>query len=209
MTKIIDNLELEVTKLKNSIHFNIKNYDKFQNFYKTIRNILGVTGDTFSMNARNIIGFNDYIKSGIFLYKHANQMFLNLSEQIRSLEAEGVGLLYIDPVDIYFIEITDDEFYFLILKTDNFLPIIDDHLEVVNPLREKNNMFFSPELKTLKSFPLSVSYKSSYYSIAMLVLIGLGKTDELKTESIKNTRLFWALERCLMKDPQNRTLLYI
>ena len=212
MVKIIDNSELEVTKLKNSIKFNI-NKSKFQPFYKTIKDILGVKNNTIT--ARNIIGFNDYIKSGVFLYKHADQMFLNLSMQIKKLEKENLGMLYLDPTDIYYIEINENQFYFLLLKTDKLQVIKDQKLEIVTPMKEKNGMFFSPELKTLKTFPVNISYKTCYYSLAMLIVNSLkpvANADiELKDhiESLYKTRLYWALERCLHKSYENRTLLYI
>tara|TARA_B110000495_G_C22786042_1_gene459598 strand:- start:89 stop:727 length:639 start_codon:yes stop_codon:yes gene_type:complete len=212
MVKIIDNSELEVTKLKNSIKFNIKK-SKFQPFYKTIKDILGVKNNTIT--ARNIIGFNDYIKSGVFLYKHADQMFLNLSMQIKKLEKENLGMLYLDPTDIYYIEINENQFYFLLLKTDKLQVIKDQKLEIVTPMKEKNGMFFSPELKTLKTFPVNISYKTCYYSLAMLIVNSLkavANADiELKDhiESLYKTRLYWALERCLHKSYENRTLLYI
>jgi len=212
MVKIIDNSELEVTKLKNSIKFNIKK-SKFQPFYKTIKDILGVKNNTIT--ARNIIGFNDYIKSGVFLYKHSDQMFLNLSMQIKKLEKENLGMLYLDPTDIYYIEINENQFYFLLLKTDKLQVIKDQKLEIVTPMKEKNGMFFSPELKTLKTFPVNISYKTCYYSLAMLIVNSLkpvANADiELKDhiESLYKTRLYWALERCLHKSYENRTLLYI
>ena len=34
----------------------------------------------------------------------------------------------------------------------------------------KNNLFISPELKKVKTIPSSLHFKSSYYSIGMLVL---------------------------------------
>ena len=212
MVKIIDNSELEVTKLKNSIKFNIKK-SKFQTFYKTIKDILGVKNNT--LTARNIIGFNDYIKSGVFLYKHADQLFLNLSMQIKKLEKENLSMLYLDPTDIYYIEINENQFYFLLLKTDKLQVIKNQNLEVVTPIKEKNGIFFSPELKTLKIFPVNISYKTCYYSLAMLIVNSLkpvANADiELKDhiESLYKTRLYWALERCLNKSYENRTLLYI
>tara|TARA_B110000008_G_scaffold261870_1_gene283621 strand:+ start:1119 stop:1763 length:645 start_codon:yes stop_codon:yes gene_type:complete len=214
MVKIIDNSELEVTKLKNSIKFNIKK-SNFKTFYKTIKDILGEKKDTFSITARNIIGFNDYIKSGIFLYKHADKLFLNLSMQIKKLEKENLGMLYLDPTDIYYIEINENQFYFLLLKTDKLHVIKDQKLEVVTPITEKKGMFFSPELKTLKTFPVNISYKTSYYSLAMLIVNSLEEITnadiELRDhiESLYKTRLYWALERCLNKSYENRTLLYI
>tara|TARA_B100000795_G_scaffold666_1_gene473 strand:+ start:687 stop:1328 length:642 start_codon:yes stop_codon:yes gene_type:complete len=213
MVKIIDNSELEVTKFKNSIKFNMKK-SKFQPFYKTIKDILGVKNNTFSITAKNIIGFNDYIKSGVFLYKHADRLFLNLSMQIKQLENDNLGMLYVDPVDIYFIDINKDQFYFLLLKTDKIQIIKDQNLEVITPMKEKNGIFFSPELKSLKTFPVNISYKTCYYSLAMMIVNSLKKISKadivLKDhiESLYKTRLYWALERCLTEH-ENRTLLYI
>jgi hypothetical protein len=234
MVKIIDNSELEVTKLKNSIKFNIKKIKKIkentklQTFYKTIQDILGVKKNSFSITGRNIIGFNDYIKSEVFLYKHAEGLFLNLYMQIKALEKENVGLLYLDPSDIYYIEMNDHKFYFLLLKTDKLLNIEDGKVEVTNPINEKDGLFFSPELESLKTIPVHISYKTSYYSLAMLIVDCLQKEETSSGEkrkkittanaeivlkeqlkSLYQTPLYWALERCLMENHENRTLLYI
>ena len=76
------------------------------------------------------------------------------------------------------------------------------------------SIFFSPELKSLKTFPVNISYKTCYYSLAMVIVNSLKKISKadivLKDhiESLYKTRLYWALERCLTEH-ENRTLLYI
>ena len=213
MVKIIDNQELEVTKLSNKVKFSIKK-NKFGIFYEKIKNILGVKTNQFSINARNFIGLNDLIETNNFLYKHADVLFQTLFLQIKELEKNNLGILYLNLSDIYFIDVNDNKFYFLLLKTNKIHPIKNKMIELSQPIKKKDGLFFSPELKNQKTFPSQISLKSVYYSLAMITIHSLKKIKgklNLHThiESLVGTPLYWALERCLMDDPENRTLLYI
>ena len=213
MTKIIDNNELEVVKLQKKIKFKIKN-NKFTNFYQFIKKILNKKTNSFTLEGKTIIGLNDLIKSKPLSYRKACTLFQSLFLQIQDLQSHNLGVLYFDLSDIYFIEISDDEFYFLLLKTDKIKEINNDNLEILETLPKKSKLFFSPELKSLKSFPKMISFKTIYYSLALITLHTMKKITgtldiENHIESLKETPLYWALQRCLVKNVENRTLLYI
>ena len=213
MTKIIDNNELEVVKLQGKIKFKIKK-NKFIKFYELIKKILNQKTNEFTLKGKTIIGLNDLLKKKPLSYRKANALFQCLFLQIKDLLNNNLGVLYFSLSDIYFIEISDDEFYFLLLKTDKIKEIKDNHLEVLEILPKKSNLFFSPELKSLKSFPKEISFKTIYYSLALITLHSMKKiTNKLDIEnhieSLQETPLYWALQRCLVKDIENRTLLYI
>ena len=57
---------------------------------------------------------------------------------------------------------------FLYLNTEKFLPLKDKKVEIKMPFN-KNQLYFSPEMRKLKSFPAEISSSSSYYSLSMLV----------------------------------------
>lgn len=93
----------------------------------------------------------------------------------------------------------------------------NDKIEITSPFSE-NDFCLSPELKKITSLPSSINYKTCFFSLAYLVIINL--TNELliyqenpinllDKHLIKNTKLYWLLERCLNKDPLKRTLLFI
>ena len=89
------------------------------------------------------------------------------------------------------------------------------------------DFFASPEVLKIKELPSHVHYKTSYFSLGCLLLYALteGKEDfykeylkELKCEKIheyltrlhfKNTKLYWLLSRCLVEEPERRSILFI
>jgi hypothetical protein len=89
-----------------------------------------------------------------------------------------------------------------------------------------NDFFWSPELSQVKEIPSFINYKVSYFSLGCLLLYGLlGDDDFIKDDEehlrqdkikiqmntlfIKNTKLYWLLERCLVEEPKNRSILFI
>ena len=205
--KIIDTSNVIVTKLKKNYKFEIKSKN-YTNFFKYIKTILNQKNNTFTLKANKIVGFNDFIKTENFIYKHAETFFLNISDQIKSLENDDYSMLYLNPNDIYYIEITDDIFLFLILKTENFKKIEDENLTITEPLQKSKNIFFSPELQSTKKFPTKIKKQTLYYSVGMHIVNQLNiSKDDLTL--LLGTKLYFALERSLKKDEKNRTLLYI
>jgi hypothetical protein len=80
----------------------------------------------------------------------------------------------------------------------------------------------APELYCIKEIPSFVNYKVSYFSLGYLILYTLlGDNDFIKEDClqqikkhldsliIKNTKLYWLLERCLVEEPTNRSILFI
>lgn len=89
-----------------------------------------------------------------------------------------------------------------------------------------NNFFAAPELLDIKVLPSFVHYKVAYFSLGLLVIYCLLADDEyyhdylkhkhskniinnLNNHSIKNTKLYWLLSRCLDEDPKNRSIILI
>jgi len=89
------------------------------------------------------------------------------------------------------------------------------------------DFFVSPELLQVKELPSYVHYKTAYFSLACLIThVLLGPENEYYNEYLKNkdpqtivsylknncingTKLYWLLSRCLIDDPQRRSILYI
>lgn len=208
--KIISNNEVEVTKLKTIVKFDIKKSNKF---WDSVKFMLNETKNKFSIKATNIIGFNDYIKTEPFIYKHAERFFLDIKKQIKNLEKRNLTLLELKLENIYFIELNTDNFMFLILNSEYLIDINDEKIEVTQPL-EKSSKYFSPEMKKLTKIPSEISYKSCYYSIGMIIVDSIKKIEkdlDLETHlpSLCETKLYYSLERCLKENPENRYLLYI
>ena len=208
--KIISNNEVEVTKLKTIVKFNIKKNNKF---WDSIKFMLSEKKNQFSVKATNIIGFNDYVKTESFIYKHAERFFLNIKKQIKNLEESNKTLSEIKLENIYYLELSNDNFMFLILNSESLIDINDEKIEITQPL-EKSSKYFSPEMKKLTKIPSEISYKSCYYFIGMIIVDSLKKIEkdfvlETHLPSLCETKLYYALERCLEENPENRYLLYI
>ena len=88
-----------------------------------------------------------------------------------------------------------------------------------------DDFFLAPELLSVKEIPSFVNYKVSYFSLGYLIMYCLLGDDDfiysedlkekdtichkMTTLSIKNTKLYWLLERCLVEEPRNRSILFI
>jgi hypothetical protein len=90
-----------------------------------------------------------------------------------------------------------------------------------------HDFFVSPELFQVKELPSYVHYKTAYFSLACLIAwVLLGAEHEYYNEYLNNknpetiltylnnhpingTKLYWLLSRCLINDPQKRSILYI
>lgn len=90
-----------------------------------------------------------------------------------------------------------------------------------------NDFFFSPEIANITEIPAYIHYKTAYFSFACLIMYLLLGNDDfyndymnkirhpnkliqaLDNHPIKNTKMYWLLSRCLVEDPNNRTILLI
>jgi len=89
--------------------------------------------------------------------------------------------------------------------------------------------YAAPELLEARELPLYVNYKTSYFSFGCLLLYALMENNEFYNEyiketdtlrhkvimdyvnrlSIRGTKLYWFIERCLVIEPENRSILFI
>jgi hypothetical protein len=92
-----------------------------------------------------------------------------------------------------------------------------------------SEFFFSPEMKLVKKLPARVHYKTAYFSLGCLLLralLGQEAFDEfyqeylsgaedlviqkyLDTCVIRETKLYWLICRCLVQEPEKRSILFI
>jgi len=88
------------------------------------------------------------------------------------------------------------------------------------------DFFVSPELLKITDLPSHVHYKTAYFSMACLIIYALLNNANFYTEylqhhqsdkiiaalhphPINGTKLYWLLSRCLLEDPERRTILLI
>ena len=115
-----------------------------------------------------------------------------------------------------------DDNKFIYLSLEHLHEISKDGLINMTCPFTNDDFFLSPEIKEIKYLPSKVNYKTSYYSLASLLIYGLTNDDTilyykneeeeediLKYLSIKETQLEWFLERCLITDPNKRSMIFI
>ena len=113
------------------------------------------------------------------------------------------------------IVINDQKFAFL--GSEFLLDICDDNLCQITCPFQKTDFFYSSEVMAIKSIPSKVHYKTSYFSLACLIISLLKReiSDDFPTlESLNNhcimgTKIYWLLSRCLVNDPNKRSILFI
>ena len=152
-----------------------------------------------------------------YLITHFSKTFLGFSPK---------NLIVIDKSKFVYL---CDEFLLDIIKNQENVENVENQENVEKMLISFpftcDDFFFAPELLSVKEIPSFVNYKVSYFSLGYLILYTLlGDDDFIKdmeglredklkhqmtTLSIKNTKLYWLIERCLVEEPRNRSILFI
>lgn len=226
MPIIFKNKTCKIDKLSQQKYkLTILDGEKFKNFWINIKKKLKIIDDNknnFTFEADNIITLQKLAKKKEkkLSYHHCELLFLDIGKQFEGLEKDGLCHLFLDDDDIILVDNDKSEnniSSFLYLNATKVLPFTKDKVKINMPFK-KDHLYLSPELSNIKSFPIEVSKKSTYYSLAMLVSNHLipyknkKKSMEIfkkHMESILESKLYWALLRCLEEDPDDRYYLYI
>jgi hypothetical protein len=139
------------------------------------------------------------------------------------IEIENHTILGYNPEDI--LVINDEIFAYigneLIAKIDE-----DSTNVMISCPYSTKDFFFSPEMFKIKEIPSYIHFKTSYFSLGLLIIYSLLEEEEFYTEyinhkhsvnilnvlnrhPIKNTKLFWLLSRCLVEDAEERSIILI
>ena len=156
-------------------------------------------------------------------YSGALRILFHLSNQLQHLiENTNHCFLGYSPENTIIV----DETKCFYLSTEHLQPIKpNDHIPITFPFSQ-DDFFLSPELKKIREIPSQVHFKTSYYSLACLILYSLTdhKLDHLEEQEqeqeqeqvhrldrlpIKETKLYWLLKRCLHENPLLRSIAYL
>ena len=169
-------------------------------------------------HAQSVILLDDFLLNKTINYGYEDALFTmySLSKQIISLENMGLTFYAFGPKDIIVVNNT----YFFLLNTNKLFLIENNNLTFLTPISKP--YFASPELLNIHTLPSSISFKSIYYSLGVLIIQCLFnnyilKGNEIKSDEeidaiikpIKETKLYWCLKRCLEIDTNDRYLLFI
>jgi hypothetical protein len=116
---------------------------------------------------------------------------------------------------------------FIYLDSENLKEISNNKILISSPFY-KNDFIVSPELLKIKTIPSYVHFKTTYFSLAFLILYALSNSrgpfyeselyknylhqnDDFGTilSKYKNTKLQYLLSRCLVEEPTKRSILFI
>ena len=171
----------------------------------------------FQVEAVNISSLTELLKQQDQLsYLMCESIFKDVVEQIKILETTGYGYLSIHPDDLIFIQTDSDNFSIIFLNINNHYSIKNNSLEITKPYKKHD--YFSPEIKMITQIPTNINYNQNiYYSLAMIIC---NCFDEINVKNkyidykkhldcILETKLYWALLRCLQDKPQDRFCLFI
>jgi len=110
-----------------------------------------------------------------------------------------------------------DNCKFLYLSNEHLKDVKNDKIYIYNPI--KNNLgYLSPELQKIYTVPIIVNYKTIFYSLGLFIINNLlGETIHNDAQevllnnvlSIRGSKLYYFLERCLHSDPTKRFLIYL
>lgn len=214
---------------ENEFSLLVNDYNKYTNYFNSIfkeinnKDYIKVLSfnkkddvSVIKFKAPDVIPLKQLLKSkqNQLGYKQSETLFINLSNQMLNLEKDNHTNLLFNINDIVVINSIHAVPVFLYLNTEFFSPITDNSIEIVLPFM-KNNLFLSPELMKVKTIPSSLHFKSSYYSIGLLISFCINnenfekKDAEQILEVILNTKLYFAIKRCLEIKPTDRFLLFI
>jgi len=219
MVLIYQDNQVSVEKTnKSDFIFNIKDWDgqykKFWvNFPFSLLKLVNKTGDAtkeYTMQGAKVEMLNHFLKRQMS-YNDCLTMLYDIGNQIQSLEMFNIGLPFLKLSDILVV----DSKHFFIINTSRVLPVTNSNIVINTPY--KRTPFFSPELQNLTGIPANVNWKSAYYSLASMIVYCLTGEHILGNESspgeildaLAETKLFWALMRCLEPEPQERYYLII
>ena len=159
----------------------------------------------------------------------AANMISSLTQQLSHLiTKESQTIIGYAPENI--IVINDETFAFLDSELVADIDPVGKEMAIISCPFKVTDFFASPETLKIKELPSYVHYKTSYFSLGCLLLFALtgGRLEgedfykeylkELNCEKIheylnqlhfKNTKLYWLLSRCLVEDPEKRSILFI
>ena len=112
-----------------------------------------------------------------------------------------------------------DDTTFVYVSNEELCKIEEGQITITYPF-SRSDFYMSPDISNIKEIPSKVHYKSVFYSLGCLMVDCLLFKDEEATEErnphkildilpIKQSKLYYFLQRCLSEEPNNRYLLFI
>lgn len=242
VNKIILNDNVKIKKENNiyQLEFKTSNYQLVNSLLKTRIIQGGSTDETY----KRIYFKADQVKT-LKQYKHDKKMITgkhvlsvsDIAKLIRCLvtqlnyliEIENHVVIGYNPEEV--IVINDTTFAYigteLIEKIDE-----DTQCVMISCPYSTKDFYFSLELLAIKEIPSYIHFKTSYFSLGLLIIYALLEEEEFYTDyinnehiathektseilnvlnnhPIKNSKLYWFLSRCLVEEAKDRSIILL
>lgn len=171
--------------------------------------------------AKSIISLEEMVKEGVMDYDLVETLILHIGLQMLMLQKHKKGVLFLTLKDIIVI----DYKLFFLGNLQYVLDITgagagagagagtDDKLILSYPMKlsKEDERFLAPEvLQRKKVLPFVTSITAGYYSLAKLCVYCLGlDVGDLTLGPIMGSKMYFFLQRCLAKEPNERGFLYL
>ena len=207
--------EFQIENSNNKFTFYLKNPNKsiLLSLIKTGILLGGTITDNFqtiTFKAHSVETLSFFIeKKEINYYDLSLNIFYFITKQLEYLINKEKKCFYAFKPE-NFLVIDNNKIIYL---SNDLLEIKDNYLTIWKPFPPKQ-YYISPELSKIFTLPSKIHYKTIYYSLALLIInfyydtsiINLNRNN---IDKIKGTKLYYALNRCLEDNPENRTILFI
>jgi hypothetical protein len=150
-------------------------------------------------------------------YDEVETLAFHLSLQLNLLEKRGYTMLYLQPSHIVKIRSRSrsrSRYMYLLVDLTQLVPLsnIDSNNLVLNypEIYPFPKGVCAPELYTIGVLPFITHRSASYYSLGLLCLYLLQHQNQnLSLNHLRDTPLFYFLERCLKEEPIERRCIFI
>lgn len=232
--EINDNVKILKENDSYKIEFKTIQYELINSLLKTRIINGGSTDESYKfiyLKANKVITLKEYqyenkVKNGRLgiLVSDVVKMLRSLVLQLNYLiSKESCTILGYAPEEI--IVINDEKFAYLgselVAKIDE-----DSNMAMISCPYSTSDFFVSPELLKIKELPSYVHFKTAYFSLALLIIYMLLGDREFYTEylnhkhseniltflnnhPVNNSKFYWLLSRCLVEEPEKRSILFI
>ena len=154
-------------------------------------------------------------------------MICSLTVQLKYLiEVESHTILGYNPACILVINCEKFAYLGSELVADFGMSSGGEDMAMISSPFSSNEIFVSPELLKVREIPWFTHYKTSYFSLGLLIIYVLLGDDEfyrdflthnnsstilnvLNNHPVKNTKIYWFLSRCLVEEPKKRCIILI
>ena len=170
-----------------------------------------INSNTLSFKARSVQTLIQYLSHHKKMkYDVGLKMLQDLGNQLVNLEKKGKTIIFYSLDDI--IVINEDLFVFL--NSTKLFEIDDEKIYWNVPLSLKNG-FLPPEMENKSQLPIELTDKTAYYSLSSLLVYCLLR-ENVKEDTLNEvlkpiiyTNLYWFLKRCIKKNPEKRSFIFI